>query len=145
MVDFGAGESALLSTETGTYSQRPMYVLIGYMQSEFGQVAGPMHVLRPLTVVFVHLHLADAKEDKAFGGVGSVNVINGAVSISVGLVLVVCQLGHIGVPHFVVALTIWPRVVPAQLHDHALAAEERPRSVTGASLFVLGMTRPHRP
>lgn len=53
------------------------------------------------------------------GSGGSVKVNKGLVSISVVVrVLVVCQFGHIRVPHFVVALTTCPTYCHWQLQDH---------------------------
>jgi hypothetical protein len=91
----------------------------------------------------VQLHLADPGGENCPGGredsgdnVGSVNVNKGAVSISVGRVLVVCQFGHIVVPQTIVASTTCPRVVKAQLQDHVEAVEPEK---------VFGMTRAHFP
>lgn len=69
-------------------------------------------------------------------GVGVLKVNNGAVSISVGMVLVVCQFGHIVVPHTIVGSTTCPRVVPTQLQDHESAV---------VPLGTFGMTRAHLP
>lgn len=129
------GEEADINVETGTYSQRPIFVFTGHMHSEFGQVLGEMHVRAPFTVVDLQLHLADC-EGAAGDNVGSVKVNNGAVSISVGMVLVVCQFGHIVVPHTMVGSTTCPRVVPTQLQDHESAV---------VPLGTFGMTRAHLP
>jgi hypothetical protein len=54
-------------------------------------------------------------------GFGSLKVNRGVVSIADAVfVLVVCQFGHIGVPHIVVALTTCPAVWNWQLQDHGL-------------------------
>lgn len=74
---------------------------------------GLIHVRSPLTVVIVQLHLAGSMcpgvGDESGDNDGSLNVNKGLVLILVVVrVVVVCQFGHMGVPHLVVALTTWP-------------------------------------
>jgi hypothetical protein len=77
---------------------------------------------RPMSVSVGMLHLQVAGGYVYLVvGVGSLKVNRGLVSIAdVVFVLVVCQLGHIGVPHIVVALTTCPAVWNWQLQDHDL-------------------------
>jgi hypothetical protein len=112
-----AGRSTKFSVEASTYSQRPMLVFLGHMQSEFGQVLGLIHVRSPLTVVIEQLHLAGSKDDNCAGcdgkgdNDGSTKVNKGSVLAEV-VVRVVdgCQFGHTGVSHLVIALTDCPEV-----------------------------------
>jgi hypothetical protein len=74
----------------------------------------------------VQLHFASSKEVFCPGGGDGRGDIDGSVKLNKGplsillvvRVVVVCQFGHMGVPHFVVALTTWPRVWKSQVQDH---------------------------
>ena len=129
---------------------------------------GLIHVRSPLTVVIVQLHLAGSIETGCPGGGDERDDNGGSLNVNKGLVLifvvawvnVVCQFGHIGVPHFVVAFTTWPRVCPAQVQDHEGAGgvevievvrmadatmESHDRAPSGTRCFVCGITRVHLP